>query len=126
LPAARARQRDPRRIDIALNLAKVHLGRRNFQAAAGLLEEVVNSQADAAGAWLLLGLARLRLGRPERALAAAERAAQLQPALARAHFLRGVCLDALGRGKEARRAVRRALELDPRLEEAQRFLKKRR
>ncbi len=59
-----------------------------------------------------------RLSQPEEALAAAEEASALDPALAAAHANQGVALRALGRREAAAERFRHAAELEPRNAEA--------
>jgi len=77
---------------------------RDYHGAVLLLEEAVGAGCGFADAYNLLGLARAMIDRPADALAAFDRALELNPRYVEAHLNRGVLLNGLGRTEEAEAA----------------------
>lgn len=71
----------------------------------------VPEPADAAG-WVEKGLALVREGQAELALADFARAIGLDAGFAKAYAARGVALEALGRGDEAKADYRKSIEIE--------------
>ena len=90
---------------------------RREQSIARLCREAAQLDTEYAQAWALLGLAQLELrfvhGYSEDALSSAERALEINPALAEAHCIRARYLEEEGRTEQAEKQVRTALKLDP-------------
>ena len=91
------------------------LTREEVIARAGpALEQALKIDPDLAEAWAPLGMLRDRMKDNEGALAAYDRAIEINPNLARAHMWRAIILSGkLGRLREGFEAEKRALELDP-------------
>ena len=90
---------------------------RREQSIARLCREAAQLDTEYAQAWALLGLAQLELrfvhGFSEDALSSAERALEINPALAEAHCIKARYLEEDGRTEQAEKQVRTALKLDP-------------
>ena len=90
---------------------------RREESIARLCKEATQLDPDYAQAWALMGLAQLELrfvhGHDEDALSSAERALEINPALAEAHCIKARYLEEEGRTDEAEKQVRTALKLDP-------------
>ena len=91
-----------------VDLAKERFALRDYYGAVHLLEELVEGGRAFADAHHLLGLAYEMLEKPDRALAAFERALALNPRYAEAHVHCGIVLARLGREDEANEAFARA------------------
>jgi adenylate cyclase len=90
---------------------------RREQSIARLCREATQLDSEYAQAWALMGLAQLELrfvhGYSEDALSSAERALEINPALAEAHCIKARYLEEEGRTEQAEKQVRTALKLDP-------------
>ncbi len=90
---------------------------RREEAIVRLCQQATLLDPDYAQAWALMALAQLELrflhGRDEDAVPAAERALEINPALAEAHCVKARYLEEDGRAEEAERQVRTGLKLDP-------------
>jgi adenylate cyclase len=90
---------------------------RREQAITRLCRQAVILDPDYAQAWALMGLAQLELrfvhGHDEDALSSAERALEINPALAEAHCIKARYLEEGGSSEEAEKLIRTALKLDP-------------
>lgn len=90
---------------------------RREESIIRLCEEATHLDADYAVAWALMAIAQLELrftyGRDENALPAAERALEINPALAEAHCIKARYLEEGGNREQAERQIRTALRLDP-------------
>ena len=96
------------RADHLLAQARERFAVQDYYGAAHLLEEVVASERSFADAHHLLGLCLALLGHRERAIAAFERALELNPRYIEANIHRGILLSELGRSQEAEAAFRAA------------------
>src|ERR1041384_1300580 len=96
------------RSDHLLAQARERFAVQDYYGAAHLLEEVVASERSFADAHHLIGLCLALLGHRERALAAFERALELNPRYIEANIHRGILLSELGRSEEAEAAFRAA------------------
>ena len=95
-----------------VELAKERFALHDYYGAVHLLEELTESGRAFADAHHLLGLSYEMLDKPERALAAFERALELNPRYAEALVHRGIVLARLGREPEANEAFARARDAD--------------
>jgi adenylate cyclase len=90
---------------------------RREEAIIRLCHQATLLDPDYAQAWALMSLAQLELqfvhGRDENALAAAERALQINPDLPEAHAIKARFLEEEGKKEEAEKQIRTALKLDP-------------
>ena len=90
---------------------------RREQSITRLCKEATQLDPEYAQAWALMGLAQLELrfvhGHDEDALSSAERALEINPALAEAHCIKARYFEEEGRTEEAEKQVRTALNLDP-------------
>ncbi|MEP6982656.1 MAG: TIR domain-containing protein [Sphingomicrobium sp.] len=90
---------------------------RREQAITRLCRQATLLDPDYAQAWALMALAQLELrfvhGHDEDALSSAERALEINPALAEAHCIKARYLEEEGRTEEAEKQIRTALKLDP-------------
>ena len=90
---------------------------RREQAITRLCRQAVILDPEYAQAWALMGLAQLELrfvhGHDEDALSSAERALEINPALADAHCIKARYLEEEGSSDEAEKLIRTALKLDP-------------
>ncbi|HJP69653.1 MAG TPA: TIR domain-containing protein [Sphingomicrobium sp.] len=90
---------------------------RREQAITRLCRQAVILDPDYAQAWALMGLAQLELrfvhGHDEDALSSAERALEINPAVAEAHCIKARYLEEAGSSEEAEKLIRTALKLDP-------------
>jgi adenylate cyclase len=90
---------------------------RREQSIVRLCKEATQLDPDYAQAWALMALAKLELrfvhGHDEDALAAAERALEINPGLAEAHCIKARYLEEDGRTDDAEKQIRIALKLDP-------------
>jgi adenylate cyclase len=90
---------------------------RREQSIARLCRQATLLDPEYAQAWALMGLAQLELrfvhGHDEDALSAAEKALEINPALAEAHCIKARYLEEDGRTEEAEKQIRTALKLDP-------------
>jgi adenylate cyclase len=90
---------------------------RREEAIVRLCQQATLLDPDYAQAWALMALAQLELrflhGRDVDAVPAAERALEINPALAEAHCVKARYLEEDGRAEEAERQVRTGLKLDP-------------
>ena len=90
---------------------------RREQAITRLCRQAVILDPDYAQAWALMGLAQLELrfvhGYEEDALSSAERALEINPAVAEAHCIKARYLEEAGSSEEAEKLIRTALKLDP-------------
>ena len=84
----------------------------DLQGAASLCNEVLRADPWQPEAWLLQAVIAMRTGRPEEALAAAQRALPAHPARAAVHALMGDALHALNRPQEALGSYQAALQID--------------
>lgn len=87
-----------------VELAKDRFNSQDYYGAIHLLEELIESGRSYADAQHLLGLSYELLGKPERALAAFERALERNPRYVEAHVHRGIVLASMGREAEATKA----------------------
>lgn len=94
-----------------LSRAREHFAVRDYHGAVLLLQEAVVEGLAYADAFNLLGLSLALVDRPQEALAALERALQINPRYVEAHLNRAVVLSALGRPEEAERGFQTAREL---------------
>ncbi len=85
--------------------------------AASVLQALVEHHPRHAGGWGTLGQVLRDAGNLSAALAAFERAAEIDPHSTKAHFDRACALHALGRLAEAAEAFRTALSLEPKAAE---------
>ncbi len=83
------------------------------EKAAKLFENAVASRGDLSPAYLGLGLALFRMGKPDDALLAMEKAALLTPLAAYPHYYLAKALYERGEREEAQVELRRAAILDP-------------
>jgi tetratricopeptide (TPR) repeat protein len=104
-PSAAARE--------ALSAAVKAIDAKDYATAERQFLRVTELQPKFPQGWLGLAEARVRLGRAQDALTAAERARELQPDLAAASFTVARCLAEMGKLGEALIAVDRARELEP-------------
>lgn len=88
--------------------ARERFALQDYYGAVHLLEEVLATGRAFADAHHLLGLSLSLLGQPDRALAAFDRALELNPRYLEALVHRGLVLNQLGRGEEAEESFRRA------------------
>lgn len=90
---------------------------RREEAIVRLCRQATLLDPDYAQAWALMAIAQLELrfvhGGDENALAAAERALEINPALPEAHCIKARYLEEEGKAEEAERQIRTALKLDP-------------
>lgn len=90
---------------------------RREQAITRLCRQAVILDPEYAQAWALMGLAQLELrfvhGHDEDALSSAERALEINPALAEAHCIKARYLEEDGASSDAEQLIRIALKLDP-------------
>ena len=90
---------------------------RREEAIIRLCRQATLLDPDYAQAWALMALAQLELqfvhGRDENALAAAERALEINPDLPEAHAIKARFLEEEGKKEEAEKQIRTALKLDP-------------
>ncbi|HEX3676708.1 MAG TPA: TIR domain-containing protein [Sphingomicrobium sp.] len=90
---------------------------RREEAIIRLCRQATLLDPDYAQAWALMAIAQLELrfvhGGDENALAAAERALEINPALPEAHCIKARYLEEEGRAEEAERQIRTALKLGP-------------
>ena len=90
---------------------------RREESIIRLCHQATLLDPDYAEAWALMAIAQLELrfvhGRDESALAAAERALEINPALPEAHCIKARYLEEEGRTEEAERQIRTALKLGP-------------
>jgi adenylate cyclase len=90
---------------------------RREQSIARLCKQATQLDPEYAQAWALMGLAQLELrfvhGHEEDALSSAERALEINPALAEAHCIKARYLEEEGRTDDAEKQIRTALKLDP-------------
>lgn len=93
-----------------VELARERVALQDYYGAVHLLEELIEDGRSFADAHHLLGLAYELLGKPERALAAFERALGLNPRYVEAHVHRGIVLAEMGREQDANEAFARARE----------------
>jgi tetratricopeptide (TPR) repeat protein len=93
-----------------VELAKQRFNSRDYYGAIHLLEELIESGRAYADAQHLLGLSYELLGKPERALAAFDRALERNPRYVEAHVHRGIVLAGIGREEEATQAFAQARE----------------
>jgi tetratricopeptide (TPR) repeat protein len=119
LPAAIAAYRkvltrEPSNVDALFLLGRVHCMRGEFERGAELLGKAASLAPQYGQAHNLLGMALVRLGRREEALASFERATAVDPANAMAFANRADVLADLGRHVEALAHYDKAVELDPR------------
>lgn len=101
------------RADIALTRAEMLIDLQRWSEACELLGSLVAADPDDAPAWNLLARAQLGAGRPERALAAAENAASLEPTHPAPQHMISIVLGQMGRSDEAVTAAREAVRLAP-------------
>ena len=94
--------------DYLLTQARERFAVQDYYGSVHLLEEVISSGRSFADAHHLLGLSFALLGQKEQALAAFERALDLNPRYIEANIHRGILLNELGRGDEAEQAFREA------------------
>lgn len=85
----------------------------NTRAALQLARRQVRAVADAAEAWLVLGIVRQKLAQPRRAERALRRALALQPDLAEAHNRLGILLVGRGSCEVGHQHLLRAHQLAP-------------
>lgn len=112
----RAIQTDQANTAAMVGLARLEMDQAQTQAvAAERLAQVLAINASDEVALFNLALTRLRLGRLDQALDAAQRLVELVPNDAPAWELNGLVQRALGRWTDAEAALRRATELDPRM-----------
>lgn len=88
--------------------ARERFALQDYYGAVHLLEDVLATGRAFADAHHLLGLSLSLLGQPERALAAFDRALELNPRYLEAIIHRGLVLTQLGREEEAEECFRRA------------------
>lgn len=88
--------------------ARERFALQDYYGAVHLLEEVLETGRAFADAHHLLGLSLSLLGQSERALAAFDRALELNPRYLEALVHRGLVLNQLGRAEEAEECFRRA------------------
>ena len=90
---------------------------RREESIIRLCHQATLLDPDYAEAWALMAIAQLELrfvhGRDESALAAAERALEINPALPEAHCIKARYLEEEGKTEEAERQIRTALKLGP-------------
>ena len=90
---------------------------RREEAIIRLCRQATLLDPEYAQAWALMAIAQLELrfvhGRDENALAAAERALEINPALPEAHCIKARYLEEEGKADEAERQIRTALKLGP-------------
>jgi adenylate cyclase len=87
------------------------------EAIVRLCRQATQLDPDYAQAWALMALAQCELrfwhGRDDDAVPAADRALEINPALAEGHCVKARYLEEEGRAEEAEKQVRTALKLDP-------------
>jgi len=110
---AGARARDPAFVPAYVNAADALRVQGRDPEAARMLELGIEQSPRNAELHYALGLTRVRLKQPERALGEFERAMQLAPDNARYAYVRAVALNSLGRPAEALRALERSLRQWP-------------
>lgn len=93
--------------------ADLLLAQERFQDAVTLLEGYLAGHPRSPHAWAKLGQAQRRLGRPDQAVRACDRALELDPELVWAWNVRGLALLALEENAEALAAFQKACTLDP-------------
>ncbi len=90
---------------------------RRDESIIRLCRQATALDPEYARAWALMALAQVELrfvhGQDEDALAAAERALEIDPALPEAHCIRARYLEEDGKADEAEKQIRTALKLDP-------------
>lgn len=90
---------------------------RRDESIVRICRQATSLDPDYAQAWALMALAQLELrfwhGKDDNALPAAERALEIDPALAIAHCIKARYLEEEGRAEEAEKQIRTALKLDP-------------
>ncbi|MFQ5876140.1 MAG: tetratricopeptide repeat protein [Acidobacteriota bacterium] len=96
-----------------INIARARLAMKQYDAAASVLGELLESSPRSKEAENLLGTIRMEQGRLQEAKAHFERALRYEPNFTEAHNSLGLLYDRLGRTDEALRLFRRAVEVDP-------------
>src|SRR6185369_11304845 len=96
-PAAAAAVRTPSRPPSPLEAAQAAFDTGGYAEAAALAEHVLTVDAVNAGAYLVLGHARLNQGDAAGAVEPLQRAVFLDPLAGHAHFLLAVALSSAGR-----------------------------
>jgi tetratricopeptide (TPR) repeat protein len=76
----------------------------------------INPQLENAGAWNNIGVSLSYFGRYEDAVAAYERAIEIDPQHAWSWYNKGIALGKLGRDEESKEAFEKAHEIDPTIE----------
>lgn len=109
-------------LNAKLARAKEALSRADFPGAIALLSEVVVEDSENAEAWCYLGVCYLETARPDLAVEALTRAANVDPRHATAHYLLGNAYGTSGELEKAAACYRRALEIDPHHAKAEEFL----
>jgi tetratricopeptide (TPR) repeat protein len=95
----------------AQQLGLLYVENEEYQKAIGPLVKAIEVNANAGPSYLALGIASLRLGRPDLALDALERARRVNQKSFRVHFFLGLALLDLNRLDEAERALKESYSL---------------
>ncbi|MGE5326223.1 MAG: tetratricopeptide repeat protein, partial [Deltaproteobacteria bacterium] len=111
VPAA-PQENNSSEIDKQLHAAQDALDRKDFGAAAKLLEAVVKVQPEFGAAWFNLAYAYTALGRKDDAIAAYGKVLKLNPDMAQAHMNLGILLLESKRPSDAADHFAEAVELD--------------
>lgn len=127
LPLQKAKPADP---DVAINLGGAYILQRKWDRAVRVLRRAVDAHPDNAALWTNLGaaeLGRLELSGPqqqERAIAAYERALQVDPVAPNVHYHLGLIYKQRGELIRASAFFQRALEVSPADRDARYWLDK--
>jgi tetratricopeptide (TPR) repeat protein len=99
----------PSRYEVAM----AHLARGEFDAAVPALEEHLAANKDSYEALVSLAVCRIQTNQADAAVAAMERALEINPRDATSHEIYGDILSSLGRELDARDQWQKALKLNP-------------
>ncbi|MDX2145277.1 MAG: tetratricopeptide repeat protein [Rhodospirillaceae bacterium] len=99
-------------------LALSHVAARRFAEAEAACRQILRVHPNHADTHNLLGLAKLRGGKPEQALKDFRHALKINPRLVATHLNCGLAAIELGKPDDARKHFRTALRIDPRAAEA--------
>jgi MSHA biogenesis protein MshN len=108
----------PGHAPFALTLARIHTEQRDYPAALGVLNKVVEPAVSEPNHQALRGAVLQRLGRHAEAVESYQKALRVAPQQATSWLGLGISLEALGQAAEAGEAYRRALGAGPLAPEA--------